>query len=175
MKIVLGVLAVLVLMIGAQSAFALTEYQLGFKRGLSDANADLSQGMAPRTATQQGMIPTLKAAMDEIVKHPHAYFQGWMDGFCSIQDIASDADEFTFDCSRESSQDQLGLGFQHGVSDAYLDNANMSKLDYIHQPYSGFGNHTQYFNDGYVKGWCSVMGPNTGKETDNADFDCEER
>jgi len=47
-----------------------------------------------------------------------------------------------FDCSQESSQAQLGSDFQHGVSDAYLDNANMSKLDYIHQPYSGFGNHT---------------------------------
>jgi hypothetical protein len=147
MKILLGSIAVLILLIGAQSAFALTEYQLGFKRGVNDANGDLSQGMGPRTATQDGMIPMLKAAMDEIVKHPHTYFQGWMDGFCTIQDIASDADEFTFDCSRESSQAQLGSGFQH---------ANMSKLDWVNQPGNALDNQTHSFSDGYIKGWCSL-------------------
>ena len=172
MKVLLGAVVVL-LMIGAQSAFALTEYQQGFKRGANDANRDLSQGMGPRTFTQEGATPILKAAMDEIVKHPHAYFQGWMDGFCSIQDMSSDADEFTFDCTRESTQDQLGLGFQHGVSDAYLDNANMSKSDWVHQPGNALDNQTHSFSDGYVKGWCSIMGPNTGKEIDNAVFDCE--
>ena len=96
-----------------------------------------------------------------------------MDGFCSIDDMASDADEFTFDCSRESSQDQLGTGFQHGVSDAYLDNANMSKLDWVDKLGNALANQTQYFSDGYVKGWCLIMGPNTGKETDGAVFDCE--
>ena len=33
--------------------------------------------------------------------------------------------------------------------------------------------HTQQFNDGYVHGWCSITGPNHGKETDAAVFDCE--
>ena len=64
-------------------------------------------------------------------------------------------------------------GFKHGVADAKLDNANMSKLDYVHQPGKALDNHTPQFADGYVKGWCSVMGPNTGKETDGTVFDCE--
>jgi hypothetical protein len=102
MKIILSVIVVM-LMIGAQTVYAETEYQLGFKRGVSDTRIPTI-----------GMTTILKAAADEIDKHPHAYFQGWMDGFCSIDDMASDADEFTFDCSRESSQDQLGTGFQHG-------------------------------------------------------------
>ncbi len=163
MKLVLSVVAIVALMIGAQSAFALTEYQLGFKRGASDARIP-----------SVGMTPILKAAMDVIVKHPHAFFQGWMDGFCSIDDMASDADEFTFDCSRESTQDQLGQGFQHGVSDAYLDNANMSKLDWVKQPDNALDNQTHSFSDGYIKGWCSIMRPNSGKETDTADFDCKD-
>ncbi|MGC2382057.1 MAG: hypothetical protein WA631_02980, partial [Nitrososphaeraceae archaeon] len=44
---------------------------------------------------------------------------------------------------------------------------------YIEQPGNGAANHTQQFNDGYAKGWCSIMGPNSGKETDAADFECE--
>jgi hypothetical protein len=164
MKQIMLTIMVLILMIGAQTVRAESEYQLGFKRGVSDA----------RIPTV-GMTPILKSAYDEILKHPHAFFQGWMDGFCSISDMASDGDEFTFDCSRESSQDQLGSGFQHGVSDAYLDMRNMSKLDFIEKPYSGFGNQTQQFNHGYIQGWCSIMGPNTGKETDVAMFDCERK
>jgi hypothetical protein len=71
-------------MIGAQSAFALTEYQLGFKRGVSDATSNT----------------TLKAAYDIIVKHPHAFYEGWLDGFCSLNpNTGSDSDEFTFSCS----------------------------------------------------------------------------
>jgi hypothetical protein len=88
--------------------------------------------------------------------------------------MSSDADEFTFDCSRESTQDQLGQGFQHGVSDAYLDNANMSKLDFIEQSGNAMVNQTQSFNNGYIYGWCTVMGVNHGKEIPAADFDCED-
>jgi hypothetical protein len=51
--------------------------------------------------------------------------------------------------------------------------ANMSKLDWVDQPGNALANQTQYFSDGYVKGWCLIMGPNHGKETDNAVFDCE--
>ena len=64
-------------------------------------------------------------------------------------------------------------GYKHGVADANLDNANMSKLDYVSQPGNGLDNHTPEFADGYVKGWCSIMGPNTGKEIDDTVFDCE--
>jgi hypothetical protein len=64
-------------------------------------------------------------------------------------------------------------GFKHGVADAKLDNANMSRLDYVSQPGNGLDNHTPEFADGYVKGWCSIMGPNTGKEITDTVFDCE--
>lgn len=64
-------------------------------------------------------------------------------------------------------------GFQHGVADAKLDNTNSSKLDYVQQPGKGLDNHTPEFANGYVKGWCSIMGPNTGKELDDTVFDCE--
>jgi len=64
-------------------------------------------------------------------------------------------------------------GFRHGMTDAKLDEANSNQQDYIEQPGNGFVNHTQQFNHGYVQGWCSITGPNHGKETDAAVFDCE--
>jgi hypothetical protein len=167
-QIALVSIAVLVLMIGAPSVYAETEYQLGFKRGVSDA----------RIPTV-GMTPILKAAADEIDKHPHAYFQGWMDGFCSIDDNSSDADEFTFDCSRESSQDQLGSGFQHGVADGLLQKNIVCRSDgcdpvslYILQPGQGFANQTHSFVEGYVKGYCSIKDLG-GIDEDQASFDCQ--
>jgi len=66
-------------------------------------------------------------------------------------------------------------GFKRGVSDAYFDNANLSRLDWVNQPGNSLDNHSHNFGQGYVKGWCSIMGPDTGKETDNAVFDCEKR
>ena len=89
MKVVLGAVVVLVLMIGAQSAFALTEYQLGFKRGVYDTTSNTP----------------LKVAHDVIVEHGHAFYQGWLDGNCGYNQTAggSDADEFTFDCSDANS------------------------------------------------------------------------
>jgi hypothetical protein len=64
-------------------------------------------------------------------------------------------------------------GFKHGVADAKLDESNSTQQDYIEQPGNGMDNHTQQFNQGYVHGWCSITGPNHGKETDAAVFDCE--
>jgi hypothetical protein len=49
----------------------------------------------------------------------------------------------------------------------------VSKLDFVNQPGNVLQNQTQNFSDGYVNGWCSIMGPNTGKETDDADFECK--
>jgi hypothetical protein len=64
-------------------------------------------------------------------------------------------------------------GFKHGVVDARLDSSNQSAHDYVHQPGNGLDNHTPQFANGYVKGWCSIMGPNTGKEITDTVFDCE--
>jgi len=58
-------LIVLVLMIGAQSAYADREYQAGFNRGVSDSNTyKNSAGMGP---------PVLNATIDEIAKHPSSF------------------------------------------------------------------------------------------------------
>lgn len=40
-------------------------------------------------------------------------------------------------------------------------------------PGKGLAHHIQPLDDDYAKGWCSIMGPNSGKETDDADFECE--
>src|SRR4051794_8608057 len=63
-------------------------------------------------------------------------------------------------------------GFKHGVADGKLDEANKSQENYIHQPGNGFNDYSDQFNNGYIIGWCSITGPISGKETDNADFDC---
>jgi hypothetical protein len=60
-------------------------------------------------------------------------------------------------------------GFKHGVSDAKL--ANTSDW-YILQPGKGFGFHTPEFNNGYVNGWCSIMGSGAGSDADEATFTC---
>jgi hypothetical protein len=49
----------------------------------------------------------------------------------------------------------------------------MNELDYVSQPGKGLDNHTPEFANGYVKGWCSIMGPNHGKEITDTVFDCE--
>ena len=54
-------------------------------------------------------------------------------------------------------------GYRHGISDAKIDTTNSSiPLYYIHQPGQGFANHTTAFVDGYIKGWCSHIGPRGG-------------
>jgi hypothetical protein len=64
-------------------------------------------------------------------------------------------------------------GFGHGMSDAKLLQADDNAKTYVDGPGKGLPHHTQEFKDGYAKGWCSVMGSNSGTETDNADFECE--
>jgi hypothetical protein len=44
----------------------------------------------------------------------------------------------------------------------------------IHQPGHGMDHHTLQFNNGYIYGWCSIRGINSGKETGDGDFDCED-
>ena len=99
--------------------------------------------------------------------------------------MASDADEFTFDCSTDTSQAKSG--FSHGVADGKLDstvncadpNAPHPCPDlYILRPGKGFANQTTQFVNGYIKGWCSVMGPSSGVEANDdiltaASFDCD--
>ena len=62
------------------------------------------------------------------------------------------------------------------MDDAFLITANRTSGVYVDEPGNGLphhNHHTQEFNNGYAKGWCSVMGRDTETETDNADFACE--
>jgi hypothetical protein len=164
MKIVFSAVAiVVVLMIGAQSAYALTEYQLGFKRGVSDGKSSSDLG------------PTLTAAIDIIVKHPHSFYEGWLDGYCSINpNGGSDADDFTFSCSdsRAFAISAFESGFQHGVSDAKCVHQPGCEY-YMTQPGKGFAFHTPEFNRAYVVGYCSISGLHTGFDAEQASFDCD--
>ena len=74
-------------MIGAQGAYALTEYQAGFKEGQRFSNEPFNS-------------KTLKKESDIMNQHPHQFYEGWLDGFCILNPhTGSDADEFTFSCS----------------------------------------------------------------------------
>ena len=63
-------------------------------------------------------------------------------------------------------------GYYHGVVDA----TDLCKQcpNYLFQPGNGFINQTNDFIDGYVIGFCSISGPNSGVDEDEADFDCNE-
>jgi hypothetical protein len=103
-KIFLSLIAIC-LMIGAQSVYVKSEYQLGFDRGVFDAKSCFPWSVL----TPTGNI---------FDKHPQTFWDGWFAGFCSIGPMASDEDRLTFDCSYESSYKS---GFSHGVADATLE------------------------------------------------------
>jgi hypothetical protein len=79
-------------------------------------------------------------------------------------------------------------GFKHGVADANHKDPECAPhqfpcprpTDYIHQPGKGFAFHTTEFVNGYIKGWCSVMGSGSGIDVNDDEipptvvsFDCD--
>ena len=97
MKTIILSAIVICLVIGAQSVHAESEYDLGLKRGLSDAKIHDNSFDIP--------TPTLKAAKAEIDKHPPSFYQGWLDGFCSItHHYVIYSAVINFDCSIDTSQ-----------------------------------------------------------------------
>ena len=125
MKAIILVIAIC-LMVCAQTVSAESEYNLGYKRGLSDAKAHAGSGLV--------VSPALKAAKNEIDKHPHAFYQGWLDGFCSITHMVISSEEFTFDCSIDTSQAKSYFMTHPGFWTAHTD------IPYI--PY--ITGHTEY-------------------------------
>ncbi len=99
MKIVLSAVVVLVIMIGAQSAYAETAYQSGYKHGVSDSNC-----------TDQSRCHDYIGTPGHGFSHHTAQFiNGYISGWCSVAlSHASDAGvtgkDVNFSCSK-------GLGF----------------------------------------------------------------
>lgn len=55
-------------------------------------------------------------------------------------------------------------GYNHGVSDG----RNLGSR-YM----TGFADHTDPFNQGYINGWCSVQGKDASSDDDNYTFHCD--
>jgi hypothetical protein len=65
-------------------------------------------------------------------------------------------------------------GFKWGVRDAQFKcspHCNSTNVYIWHSP-NGFINQTKEFIDGYVTGFCKIVGPDSGMDEPEADFDC---
>jgi hypothetical protein len=80
---------------------AKSEYQLGLDRGLFDFKSD-----TPFTVVAK--------ILD---KHPQAFWNGWLEGFCMNGYGSGDADELTFDCSNAIS---YKAGSSYGAADLIM-------------------------------------------------------
>ena len=76
-------------------AFALTPYESGYKHGISDGKL-ANQGLRGNDwyITQPGK---------GFAFHTQEFNKGYVDGFCSVSNGGSDADEATFECSTDTS------------------------------------------------------------------------
>lgn len=63
-------------------------------------------------------------------------------------------------------------GYKWGIHDAKDPCKPDCRNVYILQPGKTFYFHTKEFIQGYMKGFCSVTGPNTGMDENEASFDC---
>jgi hypothetical protein len=103
MKIVFGALAIVVLLIGAQSVFAQlgaphsknprTAYQSGYKWGIHDAKDPCKPDCRNVYIWTPGKT---------FYFHTKEFIQGYMGGFCSIVEVnsAMDENEAAFDCRK---------------------------------------------------------------------------
>ena len=166
MKVVLGAVVVLVLMIGAQSAFALTEYQLGFKRGVSDADTP---------SVQQWYILRIG---NGFASHSKEFVRGYVNGFCSIQPTTSnDDDQATWDCkkgpdsarsvSEQTIRTEYQLGFKRGVYDTTSNTPLKVANDVIVE-------HGHAFYQGWLDGNCGYNQTAGGSDADEFTFDCSD-
>ena len=92
MKVVLLAATILILVLIAPMAFALTPYQSGYDHGISDAKlAQKGLGGSDWYITQPGK---------GFAFHTQAFNKGYVDGFCLIagSGTGSDANQATFQC-----------------------------------------------------------------------------
>lgn len=91
--IIITAIIVAILMIGAQSAFALTDYQSGFNHGVSDGkDSCFNPGGCHWYILQPGK---------GFKFHTWDFVRGYVTGWCSIpanKQSGSDADEAAWDC-----------------------------------------------------------------------------
>jgi hypothetical protein len=69
-------------------------------------------------------------------------------------------------------------GLRHGLADSKINpRVNCPGLTpchwYILEPGKSFAFHTPEFNRGYVVGYCSISGPHTGFDAEQASWDCD--
>jgi hypothetical protein len=65
-------------------------------------------------------------------------------------------------------------GYRWGIHDARVTCKPDCRNVYIFQPGKTFYFHTKEFIRGYMRGWCSTMGPDAGgMEENEASFDCK--
>jgi hypothetical protein len=62
-------------------------------------------------------------------------------------------------------------GYAHGIADA-SDPCKDPCLAYVWKSPNGFINQTTDFINGYVTGFCKILGPDSGMDEPEADFDC---
>jgi hypothetical protein len=67
-----------------------SDYQSGFERGVADAKL-------PPRVPRSVLTPTGNV----FSSHTQEYYDGWLDGFCSISPMSSDDDWLTFTCPPE--------------------------------------------------------------------------
>jgi hypothetical protein len=175
MKIVLSVVAIVVLMIGcftsgktsAQSAFALTQYQLGHKHGCNDADK------LPGTNY-------INSIGHEASHHTAEFMNGYHQGFktCAGSEAQDTSDfpelkpgEHWGECEERSvglvcdilNYADYDLGHRQGVTDANSQ----------HLPGNGLASHTMEFNQGYIDGFCSII-PNARNDNNESTWDCSQ-
>ena len=93
MKIVISAVAVLVLMIGTQSAFAISDYQSGFNHGVIDGKDSCPH--------PDGCHWYILQPGKGFADHTWKFVQGYVTGFCSVSPgTSSDADQATWDCAK---------------------------------------------------------------------------
>jgi len=67
-------------------------------------------------------------------------------------------------------------GYRWGIHDARVTCKPDCRNVYIFQPGKTFYFHTKEFIRGYMRGWCSTMGPDAGGMDENeASFNCKQR
>jgi hypothetical protein len=94
LKTIIGALAVLILMIGAQSAFAISDYQSGLNHGVSDGKDSC---LHPDGCHWYILQPG-KGFAD----HTKEFIRGYIAGWCqsSPSGGGSDADQARFECGK---------------------------------------------------------------------------
>jgi len=161
------VVGVLALVIGAQSALALTEYQSGLEHGMIDGKHNGSVSI----------IPYIVQPGKGFANQTKEFINGYVTGYCKITGNTSSVDfgQAIFNCMQGPSSADWRIpyhfevlhsefmsvykrGFAEGVKDGHDGIYHQAKL----RPYE------PGFDDGYTDGWrstCKEMGLDTGPDS----------